>query len=76
VDGLLDALAKRMGLTKALVAERSWPREGPVERAPERPSLTAEDVASRSPVRKHRLLERFLVDLLSPWPRCTTRPAA
>ncbi len=68
----LDALAKRMGLTKALVTERVLGLQGMalVERAAsERPSLTAEGRRiAVGLVRKHRLLERFLVDLLElPW---------
>ena len=68
----LDALAKRMGLTKALISERVLGLQGMglVERSPaERLSLTAEGRRlAVGLIRKHRLLERFLVDLLQlPW---------
>lgn len=68
----LAALAKRLGLTKALLTERLLGLQGMglVERsASERLSLTAEGRRiAVGLVRKHRLLERFLVDLLElPW---------
>ncbi len=68
----LDALAKRLGLTTALVTEKILGLRGMrlVEaRAADRVLLTAEGrQIAVGLVRKHRLLERFLVDSLElPW---------
>ena len=68
----LDPLGKRLGLNRALVMERGLGLQGMklVEtRAPDRVILTAEGrQVAVGLIRKHRLVERFLVDLLElPW---------
>lgn len=68
----LDALARRLGLSPAQVAEKALGLQGTglaEGRGADRVALTAEgERLAVGLVRKHRLLERFLVDVLElPW---------
>lgn len=64
----LDSLGKKLGLTKALLTERLLGLQGMAlveARTPDRVLLTAEGKRiAVGLVRKHRLLERFLIDVL------------